>query len=83
MTFIAPEVQAAARRVLEGDDSTFATGALEEALHAYHPYDEEFEDLLEALALYSPGTGIPYTDHRQVCDAIEQSPIGGFESGRR
>ncbi len=81
MTFVAPEVQSAARRVLDGDDSALASAALEEALHTYHPYDEDFEDLLEALALYSPGTGSPYTDHRQVCDAIAQSPIGGSGDG--
>jgi hypothetical protein len=76
---IAPEVTAAAQRILDGDDSKLAAQSLEEALHAYYPYEEEFDDLLEALALYDPGMGNPYTDHRQLCDAIRQSPILDFE----
>ena len=81
MTAVAPEVLAAARRVLDGDDSARAAAALEEALHAYHPYEEEFEDLLEVLALYAPSEGSPYSDHRQLCDAIEQSLIGDALGG--
>lgn len=78
MTF-AREVNAAARRILEGDDSTQAAAALEAALHTYHPYQEEFDDILEVLALYSPLMGSPYTDHRQICDEIRKSPIGNCE----
>ncbi|NYG58750.1 hypothetical protein BJ980_001673 [Nocardioides daedukensis] len=78
---IAPEVLAAARPILDGDDSTLAAAALEEALHTYHPYADEFEDLLEALALYAPSEGTPYTDHRQLCDAIAQSLFGDRSGG--
>ncbi len=81
MTFVALEVQSAARRVLAGDDSALASSALEEALHTYHPYDEDFEDLLEALALYAPSMGSPYIDHQQLCDAIRISPIGSGDDG--
>lgn len=73
---VASEVVAAAVAILSGDDSGRAAAALEAALHTYHPYDEDFEDLLEALALYSPSMGPPYTDHRQLCDAIRDSKIG-------
>jgi len=76
-----PEVTAAARRILDGDDSAIAAAALEEALHTYHPYEEEFEDVLEALALYAPSMGSPYIDHRQLCDAIRLSPIGIDDEG--
>ena len=78
---VAPEVLGAARPILEGDDSTRAAARLEEALHTYHPYEDEFEDLLEVLALYSPSEGSPYSDHRQLCDAIEQSIIGDALGG--
>ncbi|GAB3869019.1 hypothetical protein GCM10028801_45690 [Nocardioides maradonensis] len=78
---VAPEVVAAALSILEGDDSTRAAAALEEALHAYHPYEDQFEDLLEVLALYAPSEGTPYSDHRQLCDAIQQTVIGDTVGG--
>lgn len=74
----APEVTRAADQILDGDDSAHAAAALEEALHAQHPFDEEFEDLLEVLALYAPEMGNPYADHRQLCEAIRESPIGSL-----
>lgn len=74
---IAPEVKDAAQRLLDGDDSATAAAALEEALHIHHPFAEEFEDLLEALALYALALGIPYTDYEQLCEAIRQSIVGG------
>ena len=76
---VASEVTAAARRILDGDDSTFAAAALEEAIHARHPLEEEFDDLLEALALYAPGTGSPYIGYNQLCDAITESVIGDVD----
>jgi hypothetical protein len=78
---IASEVVTAASEILAGDDSGRAATALEEALHTYHPYDEDFEDLLETLALYSPTMGPPYTDHMQLCDAIRGSRIGSNSGG--
>lgn len=78
---VAPEVNAAARRILAGDDTALAAGALEEALNTHHPYEGEFEDLIEALALYAPSAGSSYTDYRQLCDAIRESPIGRLEDG--
>lgn len=78
---VASEVVAAANAILSGDDSGRAAAALEAALHTYHPYDEDFEDLLEVLALYSPGMEVPYTDHRQLCDAIRESPISSETGG--
>ncbi|WP_456694946.1 hypothetical protein [Aeromicrobium sp. P5_D10] len=81
MTGVAPEVAEAARRILDGDDSGLAAAALEQELHAHHPYEEEFEDLLEALALYAPSMASPYTDHSQLCAAIQQSPISDALGG--
>ena len=78
---IAPEVSTAAQQILDGDSSTRAAASLELALHTYHPYEEEFEDLLEAIALYNPGMGSPYTDHQQLCDAIRQSSIFASDEG--
>ena len=72
---VARAVLTAAHVVLSGDDSGYAAAALESALHTFHPCDEAFEDLLEALALYSPADGPPYTSHKQLCDAILASPI--------
>lgn len=76
MTY-APEVTAAATRILEGDDSAMAANALEGAIHTYHPFEENLEELLEALALYAPSKGTPYTSHSQVCEAIRQSAVLG------
>jgi hypothetical protein len=59
MTAPAPEVVRAAQRILDGDDSMAAAAQLEGALHMYQPFDEDFDDLLEALALYAPRCGQP------------------------
>ncbi|GAA2074328.1 hypothetical protein IDH50_12770 [Aeromicrobium tamlense] len=55
------------RRILDGDDSAVAAAALEESLHAHHPYEENVEDLLELLSLYAPSMERPCADHRQLC----------------
>ena len=78
---VATEVTEAAVRILDGDDSTSAAAALESAIHTYHPFDDELEDLLEALALYAPSMGSPYLDHLQLCDAIRQSRILDGDEG--
>jgi hypothetical protein len=64
---------AAARRVLDGDDSSNAVSALEGVLLDEYPGDERFEDLLEALALYAPGMGSPYLGRPEIRDAIRQA----------
>lgn len=78
------DVLAAARRVLDGDESTSAAQALEMALYNHYPY-EEVDDLREDLALYRPFMGMvdlshrqtwdPYVNYQQLCDSIRQSPI--------
>lgn len=78
---VASEVVTAANAILAGDTSRRAAGALEAALHTYHPYDEDFEELLEVLALYSPGMEVPYTDHGQLCNAIRESPVSSETGG--
>jgi hypothetical protein len=72
---VAPQVTSAARRILDGDDSRQAAASLEEALHTYTPYEERFDDLLEALALYAPSMGSPYIDHGQLCNAIRLAEL--------
>lgn len=78
---LAPEVTQAAVHILNGDDSGVAAATLERAIHSYHPFDDRLEDLLEALALYAPFLGAPYTDYPQLCEAIRQSPIFERDEG--
>ena len=52
--------EAAAQRVLAGDESVASANALERVVLDDYPDDERLEDLHEALALYSPGQGSPY-----------------------
>ena len=52
-----PAVQAAARRILFGDQSTAAAKALESAILQDHGDDGDLDDLVYALASYSPGEG--------------------------
>lgn len=63
----------AARRVLDGDDSANAVSALEGVLLEEYPGDEQFEDLLEPLALYAPGIGSPYLGRTEIGDAIREA----------
>ncbi len=69
------EVAEAARRILGGDDSMAAAAALEGALLAHHPYADEFEDLLEALAMYAPSLGPPYVGYPGLCEELRRSVI--------
>jgi len=50
----------AAERVLEGDESRAAASDLEAAIVDEYLGDDRFSDLLEALALYALGSGMPY-----------------------
>lgn len=67
---------AAARRVLDGDDSANAVSVLEGVLLDEYPGDERFEDLVEALALYAPGMGPPYLGRTEIRNAIRQALEG-------
>jgi hypothetical protein len=53
---------AAARRVLDGDDSIAAARALEAVIVEDYLGDERLEELLYILSMYSPAGGPPYTD---------------------
>lgn len=65
---------AAAQRVLAGDESIAAANHLERVVIDDYPGDERLSDLQEALALYSPGLGSPYVAavslRRLVLDAL-------------
>lgn len=52
-----PAVQAAARRILSGDDSVSAANVLESAILLDHGDDADLDDLVYALASYSPRAG--------------------------
>jgi len=54
------QIISAARRVLDGDESRKAAAELEAAILESGADDERWRDLLEALALYAPGSGSPY-----------------------
>ena len=64
---------AAAKRVLDGDDSAEAVSALEGVLLDDYLGDERFDDLAEALALCAPGMGSPYLGRAEIRDAIRQA----------
>ena len=61
--------QEAAERVLT-DDSMDAARALEGVVLNDYPGDERLDDLLEALALYSPGEGPPYVNAEDLRSAV-------------
>ena len=64
---------AAAQRILDGDDSKEAAGALKGVLLRAFEDDERFDDLLLVLALYAPGQGGPYADADELRAAIDEA----------
>ncbi len=65
-----PRFEAAARRVLQGDESREAASLLEGAVIDDYPGDERLDDLLYTLSMYSPGTGAPYCDAEELREAL-------------
>jgi hypothetical protein len=55
-----PAVQVAARRILSGDDSISAANVLESAILLDHADDGDLDELVFALASYSPRGGHEY-----------------------
>jgi len=68
-----PRFEAAARRVLEGDESREAAAFLEGVAIDDYPGDERLDELLYKLSLYSPGAGAPYCDAEEVREALKQA----------
>lgn len=66
-------VVAAAQRILDGDDSKDAAATLEGVLLQAFEGDEQFDDLLEVLALYAPGQGSPYADVADLRGAVRDA----------
>lgn len=64
---------AAAQRVLEGDESVLAANELERIVVEDYPGDDRLDDLLEALALYAPGQGFPYTGPAELRRAVRDA----------
>lgn len=65
--------EAAAQRVLAGDESVLAANELERIVVEDYPGDERLEDLHEALALYAPGQGPPYTGPDELRRAVRDA----------
>jgi hypothetical protein len=59
---VSERLQKAASRVLGGDESVAAAQDLELVLLDEYLGDEQATDLQEGLALYRPGSGLPYFD---------------------
>jgi hypothetical protein len=65
--------EAAAQRVLAGNESVVAANALERILTEEYLGDERLEELHEALALYPPGQGSPYTGADELSRAVRDA----------
>ena len=66
-------VISAARRVLDGDESRSAASDLEAAILDEYIDDKRLLDLLEALALYAPGSGSPYCEAEELRAILRKS----------
>lgn len=66
-------LEAAARRVLEGDESVQAANAVEQVLIEDYAGDERFEELHDALALYSPFERPPYVQAPELRERLSQA----------
>ena len=63
-------VQAAARRILAGDESVRAANLLESAILLDHGDDADLEELVYVLSVYSPEGGREYSGAQEVRAAI-------------
>lgn len=83
---VSARLAAAASRVMEGDESALAAAELEGVLLDEYLDDERTESLLEGLALYSPGSGLPYVDapelRRLISETLEELGLEGDSRGR-
>ncbi len=70
-----PRFDAAAERVLQGDESRHAASLLEGVVLDDYPGDERLEELLYMLSMYSPGAGAPYCDAQGLRDVVERAMI--------
>jgi hypothetical protein len=65
-----PDVQAAARRILAGDDSINAANVLESAILLDHGDDDDYDELVWALSMYHPRAGHPYFGVEELRAAV-------------
>jgi hypothetical protein len=63
-------VQAAARRILAGDESIRAANVLESAILADLPDDDDVDELVYVLGMYRPGGGREYSGVDELRVAI-------------
>lgn len=68
-----PSLEAAAMRVLQGDESRQAARSLEAVVLDDYPGDERLEELLYVLSMYSPGAGAPYCDGKDLRDVLRRT----------
>lgn len=67
------QLEAAVQRVLAGDESVLAASELERIVVEDYLGDDRLDDLLEALALYAPGQGSPYTGPAELRRAVRDA----------
>jgi hypothetical protein len=63
----------AAEPVLAGDESIRAAAELERVVLDEHLEDVRFADLSDALALYAPGSGMPYVNANELRSVLERT----------
>ena len=59
---ISDHLRTVAAKVLAGDESVIAAQQLEGVIIEEYLHDEQTDELLFALSMYSPGSGQPYVD---------------------
>jgi hypothetical protein len=69
-----------ARRVLAGDESVETARALEAVVLDEHLGNERLADLIEALALYAPGSGHPYYNADELRERLRET-LSAMEKG--
>ena len=79
---VSDRLRDAASVVSGGDQSMVAAHELESVLLDEYLGDDRVSALVEALALYSPGSGSPYVDALELRKLIESTLLelaGGYE----
>ncbi|WP_416416141.1 hypothetical protein [Paenarthrobacter aromaticivorans] len=67
---ISDRLRAAAAKVLAGDDSMIAAQQLEGVIIEEYLHEEQTDELLYALSMYSPGSDQPYVDAPELRNLI-------------
>ncbi|GEK17057.1 hypothetical protein [Cellulomonas persica] len=65
--------EAAAQRVLQGDESRQAASLLEGVVLDDYLGDERLEELVYMLSMYAPGAGAPYCGPKELREVVERA----------